>query len=44
MNLYADGVNVAAETVFGRADSGTNVDVWVNGNGGLTAVADGSGN
>jgi sRNA-binding protein len=43
-NLFVDGVNVAADTVFGRADAGSNVDVWVNGNGALTVTADGSGN
>jgi hypothetical protein len=43
-NLYVDGVDVTADTVFGRADAGTSVDIWVHGDGGLTTVADGSGN
>jgi len=44
MDLYVEGVDVTADTVFGRAAAGTSVDVWVHGNGGLTATADGSGN
>lgn len=44
MPLFADGFDVAADTVFGRAVAGTNVDVWVHGNGGLTVTTDGSGN
>ncbi len=44
MDLYVDGVDVTADTVFGRADAGTNVDVWVHGDGDLTVTADGSGN
>jgi len=43
-DLFVDGVNVTADTVFGRADPGTSVDVWVHGDGGLTVTADGSGN
>jgi hypothetical protein len=43
-NLYVDGVDVTADTVFGRADAGTSVDVWVHGDGNLTVTADGSGN
>ncbi|NIM95390.1 MAG: hypothetical protein GTO18_16970 [Anaerolineales bacterium] len=43
-NLYVDGINVAADTVFGRADADTNVDVWVHDDGNLTVTADGSGN
>jgi hypothetical protein len=43
-NLYVDGVNVTADTVYGRADAGTSVDVWVHGDGNLTVTADGSGN
>jgi len=42
-NLFVDTVDVAADTVFGRADAGTSVDVWVHGDGGLTVTADGSG-
>jgi DNA-binding beta-propeller fold protein YncE len=44
MDLYVDGVDVTADTVFGRADAGTEVDIWVHGDGSLTATADGSGN
>jgi phosphate/phosphite/phosphonate ABC transporter binding protein len=43
-NLYVDGVDVTADTVFGRVDADTDVDVWVHGDGGLTVTADGSGN
>jgi hypothetical protein len=43
-NLFADGIDVTGDDVFGRADAGTDVDVWVHGNGGLTVTADGSGN
>ncbi|MGD8998366.1 MAG: hypothetical protein PVH80_09670, partial [Anaerolineae bacterium] len=43
-DLFVDGINVAADTVSGRADAGTEVEVWVHGNGGLTVTADGSGN
>ena len=43
-NLFVDGVNVAADTVFGRADPGSSVNLWVHGNGGLTTTADGAGN
>jgi len=44
LNLFVDGVNVTADTVFGRADAGTTVDVWVHGDGNLNVTADGSGN
>jgi len=43
-NLFVDGVDVTADTVFGRADAGTDVDIWVHGDGGLTVTADGAGN
>jgi phage pi2 protein 07 len=43
-NLYVDGVNIAADTVFGRAAAGTDVQVWVHGDGEVLATADGSGN
>ena len=43
-NLFVDGVDVTTDTVFGRADAGASVDVWVHGNGGMTVTADGSGN
>jgi phosphate/phosphite/phosphonate ABC transporter binding protein len=43
-NLFVDGVDVIADTVYGRADAGTAVDVWVHGDGGLNVTADGSGN
>jgi hypothetical protein len=43
-NLFVDGVDVTADTVFGRADAGTSVDVWVHGDGNLVVIADGSGN
>jgi DNA-binding beta-propeller fold protein YncE len=42
-NLFVDGVDVTADTVFGRAAPGTSVDAWVNGNGILTTTADGTG-
>jgi ATP-dependent protease HslVU (ClpYQ) peptidase subunit len=44
INLYVDGVDVAADTISGRADAGTNVDVWVNNYGNLSVTADGTGN
>ena len=44
MNLYVDGINLAADTVFGRANPGQPVDVWVHDNGNVSATADGSGN
>lgn len=44
MNLYVDGVNVTADTVFGRAAADSNVEVWVHGDGNLNVIADGSGN
>ncbi|MGB8984160.1 MAG: hypothetical protein WCC12_20000, partial [Anaerolineales bacterium] len=43
-SLFVDGVDMTADTVFGRAEAGASVDVWVHGNGELTATADGSGN
>lgn len=43
-NLFVDGVDVTADTVFGRADPGTGVDVWVDGGGVVVVTADGSGN
>jgi hypothetical protein len=43
-NLFVDGMDVTADTVFGRADAGVNVDVWVHGDGNLTVTSDGSGN
>ncbi len=44
LGLYVDGVDVTADTVFGRAAAGSMVEVWVHGDGGLTTTADGSGN
>ena len=44
MDLYVDGVDVTADTVFGRADAGSSVDVWVHGAGGMTVTVDGTGN
>jgi sRNA-binding protein len=44
IDYYVDGVNIAADTIFGRAEAGTSVDVWVHGNGNLTTTVDGSGN
>ncbi|MEA2058886.1 MAG: hypothetical protein U9O63_09210, partial [Actinomycetota bacterium] len=44
VDLYVDGVDVTADTVFGRADAGTEVHVWVHDDGDLTTTADGSGN
>ena len=43
-NLFVDGVNRTADTVSGRADAGTSVDVWVHGDGNVTETADGTGN
>ncbi|HET9913346.1 MAG TPA: hypothetical protein VFQ13_15735, partial [Anaerolineales bacterium] len=43
-NLFVDGVDITVDTIFGRADAGTSVDVWVHGNGNLAVTADGSGN
>jgi streptogramin lyase len=42
--LFVDGVDVVADTVFGRAAPGTDVEVWVHDDGNLTVAADGSGN
>ena len=45
LGLFVDGINVAADTVFGRADPGTDVNVWVHDtDANLTVTADGSGN
>ena len=44
IDLFVDGVDVTADTVFGRTDAGADVDVWVHGDGSLTVTADGSGN
>ena len=44
MDLYVDGVNVVADTVFGRANAGTDVDIWVHDDGNLNVTPDGSGN
>jgi hypothetical protein len=44
MPFYVDGVNVNNETIFGRADAGTDVDVWVHGDGNLIVTSDLSGN
>ena len=44
MPLYVDEVNLAADTVSGRADSGRDVEVWVNGDGWMSITPDGSGN
>lgn len=44
MNLSVDSVDMTAETIFGRAEAGTDVEVWVHGDGGLNVTADGSGN
>ncbi len=44
-NLFVDGIDVAADTVSGRADPGTTVDIWEHQtDAGLTVTADGSGN
>jgi hypothetical protein len=44
-NLFVDGIDAAADTVFGRADPGTDVDVWLHQDGSnVTVTADGSGN
>ena len=42
-NLFVDGFDVTADTVFGRADAGSQVHVWVNGDGNLTVTTDGTG-
>ena len=44
MDLYVDGVDVSADTVFGRAQPGSDVEVWVHDGGNITTTADGSGN
>jgi len=44
MNLFVDGVDLTTETIFGRADAGTDVEVWVHGDGGMNVTPDGSGN
>lgn len=44
VDLFVDGVNVTAETVYGHTDASANVDVWVHGDGGLNVTVDGSGN
>jgi hypothetical protein len=43
-NLFVDAIDVTADTVSGRADPGTDVDIWVHGDGNLTTIADGAGN
>jgi hypothetical protein len=43
MPLYLDGVNITDDTIYGRADAGTTVDVWVHGNGNLNLTTNGSG-
>jgi hypothetical protein len=43
MNLFVDGVDVAADTVFGRADAGAEVHVWVHDDGNLNVVANAAG-
>ena len=43
MPFYVDDVNVSDDTISGRADAGTSVDVWVHGDGNLLVTADGSG-
>ena len=44
MPLYVDSVDVTADTILGRADASTTVDMWVHGYGNLNVTADGSGN
>ena len=45
LDLFVDGIDVTADTVFGRADSGTEVQVWVHSDdSNLDVTADGSGN
>ena len=44
MPLYVDGVDVTADTIFGRADASTTVDVSVNGYEEMALTPDGSGN
>lgn len=44
MPLYVDSINVATETIHGRADAGTRVEVWVHGvDGNINVKADPSG-
>ena len=43
-DLYVDGVDPTADTVFGRAGAGSDVQVWVHGDGDVWTTADGSGN
>jgi hypothetical protein len=44
MPLFVDRVAVAADTIAGRADANTSVEVWVDGDGNQTLTVDGSGN
>jgi len=43
MPFYVDGVNVTDDIIYGRADAGTDVDVWVHGDGNMLVTADGTG-
>jgi hypothetical protein len=43
-NLFVNNINVITDNIFGQADSGTSVDIWVHGNGGMTVTADSGGN
>ncbi len=42
-DLFVDGVDVTGDLVIGRAEAVTSVDVWVDGEGGMTVTADGVG-
>jgi hypothetical protein len=42
--LFVDDVDVVADTVSGRADAGTSVEVWVHGDGEVMVTADAAGN
>lgn len=44
IDLYVDGVNVTADTVFGRGLAGVDVEVWVHDDGNVVVTPDGSGN
>ncbi len=44
IDLYVDGVDVAADTVFGRTTPLAMLDLWVDGEPGVVATADSSGN
>ena len=44
VDLFVDGVDPTADTVFGRAGASSDVQVWVHGNGDVWTTTDSSGN